>query len=258
MRCNEKENLIAYEYVDGTKVFLCEKHGNMLLDWYKENPGELVATKPTENTSLVPNRPTDTIKTHLEQAKELLEISNNFHITDQESYSAADEVLAIVHQGEKDLKAEKEKAKKPLRETGKVIDSWFKEPLDLYKEAKQWLKDRMSGFLSAQKSRQEVALMTGDHETAQQYVTDPSDHTRLAVKFDYAIENDGANLPLEFWVPDETKNDEIVKLLPRNLLRPNYDLISAIVKEHGEILEIPDVIVIRSEELVMKGGPKGE
>lgn len=99
-------------------------------------------------------------------------------------------------------------------------------------------------------------MITDDHKAAQKRVVDTSENIHLKVKHDFAIQNEGVNLPLEFLDPIKTKNDAIVKMLARNLLWPKYDLISAFVKEHGDLIEIPDVIVIRNEDVQMKGGRK--
>jgi len=268
MRCKE-ESIGETDYIDGRKAQLCELHMRDLQRYAG-------STEPVESATLTTTVvPTDSLENILvsnlavksgavesreETAKEIHGIALAIKVINIDSRDKADQLLSLVHEEEKKLKAEVNAMYKPIKDAAKAtknrLDSWFGPTLDFYTEAKSALKEKLGSFLRAEKAKEDVALATGDHEAAALCATEASENVRLKRSYNYAILNDGKNLPLELLAPDDTKNAEIVKLLPREMLIPNYDLISALVKEHGDMLDIPDVRIILVEDIQMKGKRK--
>lgn len=197
------------------------------------------------------------IESRQETAEKINSIAVAIKVVDKDTRDKADQLAALVHAEEKAIKAEINAMYRPVKDAAKAtkerLDSWFGPTLNFYSEAKVILKEKLSTFLNAERERENKALEEGKVEVAKECVTDKSENVRTTVKREYAIKNNGINLPTQFLVPDETKNDDIVKLLPRELLRPNYDLINTVVQEHGKRVNIPDVEVIEYEDVQMKG-----
>lgn len=245
--------------VDGRTVNLCSKHAAELQEKPEQPKQDIILPTGSLENILVQNLAVKSgaIESREKQAIQIHEIALAIPVKDVSTRDKADELLSMVHQEEKALKAEVAAMYKPIKNAAKAtkdrLDSWFGPTLQFYAEAKTVLKEKIGDFIRLEKAKEDVALATGDHETAAKCVTDASENVRLKRSYEYAILNEGVNLPLEFLVPNYDHNLEIVKLLPRELLIPNYDLISALVKEHGKLLEVPDIQIILKEEVQMKG-----
>jgi len=245
--------------VDGRIVNLCTKHAAELQEKPEQPKQDITLPTGSLENILVQNLAVKSgaIESREKQAIQIHEIALAIPVKDVSTRDKADELLSMVHQEEKALKAEVAAMYKPIKDaataTKKRLDSWFGPTLQFYAEAKTTLKEKIGDFIRLEKAKEDVALATGDHETAALCATEASENVRLKREYEYVIENDGINLPIQFLTPNEDRNLEIVQLLPRELLIPNYDLISALVKEHGTLLEIPDVRVIMIEKVQMKG-----
>ena len=293
MRCTQTEGLTSgwHHPLEDDPITLCERHANELKAYIastKENEVVELGDSLDNAQTTVQEQPQDVtretilardkkreenslenvllknlavrsgaIESRQETAEKINSIAVAIQINDRETRDKADQLVALVHQEEKAIKAEIAAMYKPVKDAAKAtkdrLDSWFGATLDFYSEAKVILKEKLGVFLKEETERETKALAEGNHEAAAECVTDASKNVRYKSTFEYAIQNEGINLPAQFLVPDETKNDDIVKLLPRQLLRPNYELISAIVKEHGNRVTIPDVLVIEQKEAQMKG-----
>lgn len=261
----------AEDYVSNAEVIQEDNRSKISIKPFK-NIVENISSKETDRTmalGMIPPRTLESILTdnlavrsgaiesRQETAEKINSIAVAIQISDRETRDKADQLVALVHQEEKAIKAEIAAMYKPVKDAAKAtkdrLDSWFGATLDFYSEAKVILKEKLGAFLKEETERETKALEEGNHEMAAECVTDASENVRYKSTFEYAIQNEGINLPAQFLVPDETQNDDIVKLLPRSMCRPNYDLISAIVKEHGNRVTIPDVLVIEQKEAQMKG-----
>lgn len=273
MRCKDGA-VDVDEYVDGTPVNLCTLHSQDLKR-YKHSISQI--SEPTQiekpcETNIVPEGSlenilvsnlavkTGAIESREETARQIHEVALAIRVQNIDTRDKADQLLSLIHEEDKALKNEVAAMYKPVKDAAKAtkarLDSWFGPTLEFYAQAKEALKEKLGDFIRLEKAKEDVALATGDHDTAAKCVTDASENVRLKRTYEYSIINDGKNLPLDFLVPDNTKNAEIVSLLPRELLIPNHVLISALVKEHGTLLEIPDVQIIMQEEVQMKGKRK--
>jgi hypothetical protein len=270
MRCTEHP-FGGINYTDGSEVLLCQRHVKELEKYYTKNP----PTEQSENTDLVPTLPDDgslenilvnnlhvqsgAIQAREETAHQVYDVALEMLVTNIESRDRADELLGLVHQEEKAIKKERDAMYAPVKDAAKAtrerLDSWFGPTLEFYAEAKSALQDKIGTFIRAEKAKEDVALATGDHETAAQCATEASENISLKRTYNYHIPDFNA-VPLELMIPNPSRNDEIVKLLPREMLIPNYDLIRAAVTEHGDQLEIPGVKIILDETVQMRKGRK--
>lgn len=281
MRCSSTEITEGHEHpMVSYPVNLCERHVKELEEYnFKNKNGEskdnfkykmgesepkqlslpLNETDDSLENILVSNLAiqNDVVESREENAKIMHGIVMEIEVVDKKTRDQVDELASIIHKEEKELKKEIDAMYKPVKDaatnTRNKLKSWFGPTLEFYDEAKAICKEKLGDFMRLEKAKADVALAEGEHEKAAEYLTEPTENVSVIRKHDYAIQNDGINLPLEFLVPDEAKNDEIVKLLPRELLRPNYEYINKLVQEHGNLLEIPDVMVIMQEDVRMRG-----
>lgn len=289
MRCPSPEITPGHKHpMVEYPVNLCERHVRELEEYnfkHRNDPSQtqtktqtedtqlsLDYEKESDNTSIVKTKhigqlenilvanlavQSGAVESREENAKILHSIAMEIKINDEESKQQVDQLLSIIHEDEKKLKKEIDAMYKPVKDaatnTRNTLKSWFGTTLEFYEESKIILKEKLGDFIRLEKAKADVLLAQGEHEKAKECLTEPTENVSVVRKYTYAIQNEGKNLPIELLVPDEAQNDEITKLLPRNLLRPNYDLINALVQEHGKLIEIPDVMVILEEDIRMKG-----
>ena len=194
------------------------------------------------------------ITVHTEQAKIAKQAAEDLEIVDKESLEFANDLVASVHKEEKLFKLGVDAVKKPLNALKKYIREQIKQPEMDYTEAKRLVNSKISIFLREAKQAAQQAMSAGKHEEAQKHDIETPSNVCMRTKREYTIKNDGKNLPVEFLLPDETKAEGIVRIIPREFCRPNYDLINELVQKHGKTIEIPDVEVIEYEEAQMKPG----
>lgn len=285
MRCSSQEITQGHKHpVAEYPVNLCERHVRELKEYnfkHKNDPPQtqteasqlsLNYEKESDNTSIIKTKHSDhlenilvsnlavqsgAIKSREENARTLHSIAMEIKISDEASKQQVDQLLSIIHEDEKKLKKEIDAMYKPVKDaatnTRNKLKSWFGTTLEFYEESKAVLKEKLGDFIRLEKAKADVLLSQGEHEKAKECLTEPTENISVIRKYTYAIQNEGKNLPIELLVPDEAQNDEIVKLLPRDKLRPNYDLINSLVQEHGKLIEIPDVMIILEEDIRMKG-----
>lgn len=264
-RCLETDGLIPGFNHPQYEATLCPRHAKEFDRWAAKQPAEAAPAyasglDPNEApTALTISNPAPVLARMAplaEQAQESLAIAEQLDISDNDSYALADQLVAQIFEDTKRLKKDKETAKKPLRDVGKIIDEWFAAPLGLYTRALDLLKGRMGAYQTACAQAKTAAVEAEDHDAIVEAMVEPAANTRVKVRYEYAVKNNGAALPLDLLAPDETRMDEIVKLLPRELLRPNYELIRQLVDEYGDQLDLPDIEIIPVSEVQMKGGRK--
>jgi hypothetical protein len=281
MRCQTKEPLSSVTDIwnySNQEIWLCDRH---LKEYQKHLPHTVKQTNPigynsetcevVKSTQLamdyakadlvqVSNSSIDRafqdlpITVHTEQAKVAKQAATDLEIINQESLEFANDLVASVHKEEKLFKAGVDAVKKPLNALKKYIQEQIKQPETDYKEAKKLVNSKISVFMREAQQVAQQAMNEGKHEEVQTLDIETPSNVCMRTKREYAIKNDGKNLPVEFLLPDETKAEGIVRIIPRELCRPNYDLINDLVQKHGKTIEIPDVEVIEYEEAQMKPG----
>jgi hypothetical protein len=268
MRCQEPPTEQAM-YIDGAEVELCERHAKDLAKYKAANPPTDLQTRTTPAplapvgdslaNVLVNNLAIETgaIQSREETAKTLNDHAANMLVTSADTRDKADKLLKIIHEEEKALKKEVDRMYKPIKDAAKStrtqLNEWFGPALEFYAEAKADLKEKLGTFIREQKAKEDALLASGDHEAAAQCVTEASEHVSVKRTYQYSVKDFGA-VPLELMVPSPYKTEEIVKLLPLDMLVPNYDLIKQLVDKHGKQLEIPGVKITLEEKINMKSG----
>jgi hypothetical protein len=238
MRCQEPPTEQAM-YIDGAEVELCERHAKDLAKYKAANPPTDLQTGTTPAplapvgdslaNVLVNNLAIETgaIQSREETAKLVHGHAVNMLVTSVDSRDKADALLKIVHEEEKALKKEVDRMYKPIKDAAKStrtqLNEWF------------------------------GPAAVGDHEAAAQCATDASANVNVKNTYQYSVKDFGA-VPLEFMIPSPWKTEEIVKLLPLDMLVPNFELIKTLVDKHGLQLEIPGVKITLEEKINMKGG----
>lgn len=265
-RCKEESTKEGI-YTDGSMVELCERHDRELLRYKAANPAtqtpgaEVVPATGDDSLAnvLVKNLAIETgaIQSREETAKLVHGHAVNMLVTSVDSRDKADKLLKIVHEEEKALKAEVAKMYKPIKDAAKStrtqLNDWFGPALEFYAEAKADLKEKIGTFIRAERAKEDAALAVGDHEAAAQCATEASENVSVKKSYQYSVKDFGA-VPLELMVPSPYRYEEIVKLLPREMLVPNYDQIKQLVDEHGMQIEIPGVEITPEEKINMKAG----
>lgn len=281
MRCRVKEPLSQVDSVlwngPNQEIWLCDQH----LEEYRKHLSRTVEffvdENTTENVTEATQLPMEYVKTdsvqvsnssidrafqdlpitvHTEQAQVAKQAAEDLEIVDKESLEFANDLVASVHKEEKLFKEGVSAVKKPLNALKKYIQEQIKQPETHYAEAKKLVNSKISMFLREAQQAAQQAMNEGKHEEVQKLDIETPSNVCMRTKREYTIKNDGKNLPVEFLLPDETKAEGIVRIIPREFCRPNYDLINELVQRHGKTIEIPDIEVIEYEEAQMKPGRK--
>ena len=142
--------------------------------------------------------------------------------------------LTEVHEKIKQLETTRKRATKPLLDSKKEIDSWFRPAKTALEEAKELLKNKIAAWLDSQAQARDDALAEGDIEKALA-LKEPETPRGLSTR--------------EVWTWEVTDLDA----LPRSLLIVDDQKIRELVgsASQPEKLRVPGLRIFRERRVVM-------
>jgi hypothetical protein len=237
MRCKGPNDQETDKHPDaiGT-IGLCSLHYETLENWREKNPPGEFVPKPGGPFDKKQEK-TEIVKTDQKIAEEAETKARNvitrleaIVIHNQASMDRASKLTKAVKDEFKKLDGIRTTATKPLLESKRTIDSWFKPSLDIYKQAEILLKNKISTFIKSQEKAQDKALASGDHEaaaTSAQVTTSPG--VSAVSKWTYKIE-------------DEEK-------IPRDYLEPNHTLLRKTAEALKGKAKVPGICFYEDKEM---------
>lgn len=230
-RCKATEGLAIVE-IDDRNAQLCPRHA--------ERAGEVQAPAPA-----APRHVPEHIRTKVQQDREYLErvkaACERLDLSNPQHYELAESTLKFVKGKLKDVEAERTAITKPINDSVKRINDLFRPVKTFCQSFERELKNKISDHLKAAEAQQDQALMAG--ATDDDIVS--TAHGELLPETGEGV---SATTVFRWRVKDETA-------IPRDLMRPNDELISALVKQRkeqalpGKEKEIPGIEVYTDKQL---------
>jgi hypothetical protein len=218
----------------------------------------------------------DLIESETKDVPELCNQCNTLAITDQNQYEQAAGLLKIVKGRYKELETQRKEITSPIDEAKKKIMTLFKSPLDLLEKAESKIKQLMVNYSTEQERKAEE-----ERKRLQKIADDAAEKERkkLEKKIEKAIESGNEEKVSELQEKKESIESIAVpvisapvekpsgisyrdkwyavviddKLIPREYLIPNIDMLNKVAALTKGTLSIPGV-QFKSEKIIASRG----
>lgn len=217
-RC--KEPGFAEYHVSGDSIasMFCRKHFNELDGGISRIEQASPAPEIVDNPSL-PVSIQETAQTKAVEFAEALDMITGFTIEDQEDANFAQEQLKQAKSEYKKLDSERKKATKPMNDSIKVINGWFKPALNtLAAIEKEWKNKLLQAKKGLEEKRERLLLEARESENPhEQLVAASQSHVEtqsISYVDNWVFEvEDESKIPAEFMIPDRAAIAKVVKMM---------------------------------------------